>query len=203
MHLQLMFLALVAPLTLSLPQPIPQGETAALAARQESGNSTGWGNGEHHLEKHPHHPGGFHPERDLVERQESSNSTGSGEEHHGQGRHHGEGDYHHHPERDLSERQESGNSTGGGEEHHGQGNHHFKGDHHWGNVEKRIEEANGTTGGHTDREKYWPDGHRGPHGQHERALVDDVLDKRQGNATGEGKGRHEGWKGHWGPEERE
>ena len=242
MHLQFMFLALVAPLALSLPQPIPQGETGALVARQESGNSTGWGNGEHHSEKHPHHPGGSHPERDLVERQESgnstgsgeehhgqgrhdgeggynhhperdlserqesSNSTGSGEEHHGQGRHDGEGGYNHHPERDLSERQESSNSTGSGEEHHGQGNHHFKGDHHWGNVEKRIEEGNGTTGGHTDREKFWPDGHGGPHGQHERAVGDDGLDKRQGNATGsgrEGKGKHEGWKGHWGPEERE
>ncbi|CAD6587711.1 MAG: hypothetical protein ASARMPRED_003227 [Alectoria sarmentosa] len=183
MHPQLFLLALVAPLALSLPQPVLQGDTDALIARQGSGNSTGGGEWGGHP-KGKHHgppPGAPHPERALVDRQGSGNSTGGGPPHperalvnrqdsgnstgggeggdHG-GKHHGgwhpEGP---HPGRDLVERQEPGNSTSGGEPH-GKGEHHYEG-HPGPKVDKRIEEPNGTTGGDTGKEKFKTDG---PHG---------------------------------------
>ncbi|CAD6594386.1 MAG: hypothetical protein ASARMPREDX12_008890 [Alectoria sarmentosa] len=208
MHPQLFLLALVAPLALSLPQPVPQGDTDALIARQGSGNSTGGGEWGGHP-KGKHHgppPGAPHRERALVDRQGSGNSTGGGEGGDHGGKHHGgwhpEGP---HPGRDLVERQESGNSTSGGEPH-GKGEHHYEG-HPGPKVDKRIEEPNGTTGGDTGKEKFKTDGPHGGSqkpGEHKRSVIDMVLDRRQDNSTssggegeGEGKGKHEGEKGHF------
>ena len=103
------------------------------------------------------HHGPGHIERDLSERQDSGNSTGEaghGGPHHPE-KHHGAPP---HPERDLSERQDSGNSTGSDDHHH----HKFG--HPGPKVDKRIEEANGTTGGHVgkDKHKFTPDVHGGP-----------------------------------------
>lgn len=209
MHLQLFLLALVAPLALSLPQPIGQGESGNLVARQGPGNSTGGGEGGYHKEKHHGPPGGPHPARALIERQGSGNSTvhgGKGKPHDFTGKEHYGGPPH--PERDLSQRQESGNSTGGGE-HHGDGKYHHEGGHPGPKVDKRIEEGNGTTGGITGKEKFKPDGyHGGPQrpSEHKRSIVDMILDRRQHNSTSsgeEGNGKHEGKKGHFehnGPE---
>ena len=211
MHSQLILLALVAPLALSLPQPIPQGESGALVARQESGNSTGTHgahDGKGFKKIHLGPPGGPHSERDLIERQGTSNSTGGAGE---GGPHDFEGKEHHHgpshPERDLSERQESGNSTGGGE-HHGDGKYQHKG-HPGSKVDKRIEEGNGTTGGDTGKD-FKPDGHHGgpqKPGEHKRSIIDMILDRRQDNSTtssasaSRAKHEHEFQKGqHKGPE---
>ena len=223
MHPQLILLALVAPLALSLPQPILQGESGALVARQESGNSTGAHHGKDFKKTHLGPPGGPHSERDLVERQGTSNTTGGA----GEGGPHGfkDKEHHHgppHPERDLNARQGPGNSTGGtgkggphdftddkhrdvprhperdlgerqdpanstsGDEHHGDGKYRHKG-HPGLKVDKRIEEGNGTTGGDTGKEKFKPEGNRGgaqkKPGEHERSIVDAILDRRQDNST--------------------
>ena len=195
MHPQIFLLALVAPLALSLPQPIPQGEPGAL----ESGNSTGGYDTRYHNAKHSGPPGGRHPGRALVKGQSAGNSTGAshsrlhtGKEHHGPP----------HEERDLSERQDSGNSTSSGE-HHGGDKYHYKG-HPGPKVDKRIDEVNGTTGGHVGKDKFTPDGgHGGPQrpGGHKRSIIDIILDRSQENSTssgreGGGRAAHESGKGH-------
>ena len=186
MHLQLFLFALVAPLALSLPQPISQGESSALIPRQESGNSTGGARegGRHEFEGKKRHRGSSHPERDLIERQESGNSTGGSEE---GGRHGFEGKGHHHdsshPERDLTERQESGNSTGGAEEG---GRHGFEGKGRHGipshperDLSERQESSNSTSGGerHGDG-KFHHEGHPGP-------KVDKRIEEGNGTTGGE------------------
>lgn len=202
MHPQLFLFALVAPLALSLPLAAPQGDSSALVARQGSGNSTGGHDGEHYKGKH-HGPPGPHPERDLTERQESGNSTGSpgkGGPHEFQDKKHYGGPPH--PERALSERQGSGNSTSSGDDH-GDFKHHHEG-HPGSKVDKRIEEANGTTGGSPGEGKFKPDGHHGgpqKPGEHKRSIIDTILDRRQDNSTSSGGAggdghKHEFGKGH-------
>lgn len=211
MHFQIFILALVAPLALSLPQPVPQGESGALVARQESGNFTGGGEGEHRKGRHHGPPEGPHPERALVGRQESGNSTGGGVHGHPSAKDNkydsgnstgaaGKG-YHGGPPYPERERQESGNCTSGGESH-GKGENYHEEGHPGPKIDKRIEEINGTTGGYTGTEKLKPDGHHGgPQrpGEHKRSIIDMVLDRRQDNSTSSGEGgreKHDGKKGH-------
>ena len=254
----------MAPLAHSLPQPVPQGESGALVARQESGNFTGGGEGEHRKGRHHGPPGDPHPERALVGRQESGNSTGGGVHGHpsakdnkydsgnstggaGKGgpnalKHNkydwgnstggagkvrskdlkdnkydsgnstggaGKGGpnalkgnkYHGGPPYPERERQESGNCTSGGESH-GKGENYHEEGHPGPKIDKRIEEINGTTGGHTGTEKFKPDGHHGgPQrpGEHKRSIIDMVLDRRQDNSSSSGEGgreKHDGKEGH-------
>ena len=191
------------------PGPHPERD---LTERQESGNSTGspGKGGPHDFQGKKHHSGPPHKERDLTERQESGNSTGSpgkGGPHEFQDKKHYGGPPH--PERALSERQGSGNSTSSGDDH-GDFKHHHEG-HSGPKVDKRIEEANGTTGGSPGEGKFKPDGHHGgpqKPGEHKRSIIDTILDRRQDNSTSSGGAggdghKHEFGKGHWehkGPE---
>lgn len=201
MHLQLFFLALMAPLALSLPQPVSNGESGALMARQD--NSTGGGDGGRgkSFGGDHHGPPGHHPERALVERQDSSNSTGGGEP--GHPSHHGTPPPGRpHPGRDLTERQDSSNSTGAAGEggpHHKGGKFHGGPSHPGRDLSERQESGNSTTGGETHGEGDHGHG-RDHHGEHKRSIVDMVLNRRQDNSTSSGEegGRKGGeGKGHF------
>ena len=110
MHLHLVLIALVAPLlTLSLPQPVPQGETGAVLPRHAPGNLTHGLEGERHKEKHHGPPEDHLPERALIDRETSGNST------HEAGHHGGKKEVEKHHA--LVDHRKTGNLTGtrGGE----------------------------------------------------------------------------------------
>ena len=219
MHLHLVLVALAAPFTLSLPQPVPQGETGALVPRHAPNSVTHGLEGERHKEKRSSE--GPLTERTLIDRQSSGNSTREDGQHAGKKY----SEKHHTSKYSSKEALRSGNATSilgskysskesltsgnytsilggkfsskealktknstsilvGGEyqrkealnsenstsvhssEHHGKGTHHREVDPP--QFDKRIEEANGTAGGFTGKEKYRPDGHHADLPVHER-----------------------------------
>ena len=183
MYLHLYLIALVAaPLAFSLPQPLPEGDLSALAARHGPANSTAGGEGEHHSENHLGPSRTHHPERALVEGRDAGNSTGGSNGHHREGKKHdGEHSASHRPSRDLTERQDSSNVTRSGGEHlHAE--HDLKGKKHHGSPSyssRDLSERHDSPGNSTSSTE-----HHESDKYHQTSHLEERIEERNGTAGG-------------------